>query len=274
MTTHTPIVLIHSAGPQGSLEGSDYLLRYLRTSLPEGYQVVFPDMPHPDNPSYVSWRKHLRNVLRQAPDNTILIGHSLGGSVLLKYLAEEQPDRPFGGLFLIAAPYWGMDNWDVAEYAMPTQPLDLRGVPAVYLYHSKHDTVVPVQHLLTYQRQLPQAIVRTITGEEHLFSKGLPVLIDDIESLKPVPIEIFTTNLNDPVRAAALVSRFHESFPTCVANVDLEDCDRIFRVRCTSGLVQPARVIAFLHQQGYEASVLPEHQNLRMNSCRFSERSN
>jgi predicted alpha/beta hydrolase family esterase len=36
----------------------------------------------------------------------IVVGHSLGGSFMLKFLVEEEPRNRIAGIFLIAAPYW------------------------------------------------------------------------------------------------------------------------------------------------------------------------
>ncbi|MFB1051250.1 hypothetical protein [Paraliobacillus sp. JSM ZJ581] len=49
----------------------------------------------------------------------IIIGHSLGGSVLLKYLSEQAFNQFIARLFLIAAPYWGKDDdWQGEEYTL------------------------------------------------------------------------------------------------------------------------------------------------------------
>jgi predicted alpha/beta hydrolase family esterase len=53
----------------------------------------------------------------------------------------------------------------------------------LFLYHSKDDEVVPVEHLNLYSEELPQAIVRTCDNRGHLFSKGLPELVDDIKQV-------------------------------------------------------------------------------------------
>lgn len=49
----------------------------------------------------------------------MVIGHSLGASVLVKYLAEEKSNVVVAGLFLIAAPFWGKDDeWQHGDYAL------------------------------------------------------------------------------------------------------------------------------------------------------------
>ncbi|MFB1051249.1 hypothetical protein [Paraliobacillus sp. JSM ZJ581] len=38
-------------------------------------------------------------------------------------------------------------------------------------------------HIGYYKEKLPQAITRTLDGDEHHFSHGLPELVDDIKGL-------------------------------------------------------------------------------------------
>ena len=56
------ILFIHSAGPQGHHEGSDYLVRYLIEALGPGYHVSHPVMPDPENPHYNDWRRGRTHV--------------------------------------------------------------------------------------------------------------------------------------------------------------------------------------------------------------------
>ena len=49
----------------------------------------------------------------------ILVGHSFGGSVLLKYLAQGSYQKPIRGLFLVSVPNWGPDGWAYDEFAVP-----------------------------------------------------------------------------------------------------------------------------------------------------------
>jgi len=177
------ILFIHSAGPQGHHEGSDYLLRYLIDALGPDYKIVHPKMPEPDNPHYDGWKKKLEAELSLL-DGNVVIGHSLGGSVVLKYLSELNREVPLAGLFVIAAPFWGAPEWEVDEYVLPRNlSSKLPTGTQLFLYHSKDDEVVPVEHVTLYAVELPKAIVRTCNSRGHLFSKGLPELVDDIKTV-------------------------------------------------------------------------------------------
>lgn len=178
------ILFIHSAGPQGLHNGSDFLLTHLIENLSDTYLIHHPLMPNPENPHYDAWRMTLKEVLDERSNTTILVGHSLGGSTLLKYLSESGYKKTIDGLFLIAAPYWGATDWLADEYVLHDNfSSNLPEIGRVFLYHSEDDEVVPVEHLNYYAAHLPFATIRTCARGGHLFSHGLPELVDDIKNL-------------------------------------------------------------------------------------------
>ncbi|HYG20495.1 MAG TPA: alpha/beta hydrolase [Ohtaekwangia sp.] len=179
------ILFIHSAGSQGPREGSSDLVAYLRRVLPENYELKCPAMPDPENPRYEYWKMKIEKEMGTLSGKAILIGHSTGGSVLLKYLSEEPAMKSVAALFLIAAPYWGIEQWQMDEFMLPLDfPRGLPRIANIFLYHSHGDELVPFGHVRAYARKLPGATVREIEGNEHIFLRGLPVLADDIRGVK------------------------------------------------------------------------------------------
>ncbi len=71
-------------------------------------------------------------------------------------------------------------------------------------------------------------------------------------------VEVFTTNVVEKSEAALLVEQIESSFPDYKANFDLEDCDRILRIKFDTGAVDAERVIKFLSTFGYKISLLPD----------------
>jgi predicted alpha/beta hydrolase family esterase len=177
------ILFIHGAGNQHHPAGSGKLVASLRQQLGSDYHVLAPDMPDPDHPAYQSWRDQIEQELDKLDAHVLLIGHSFGGSVLLKYLAEGTYRRPIAGLFLVAAPYWGERDWEL-EYRLPDDFASrLSPIRQLFLYHSRHDEIVPLSHLWRYQGQLPRVTVRVLEGKEHSFTQGLPLLAQDIQAI-------------------------------------------------------------------------------------------
>ena len=71
-------------------------------------------------------------------------------------------------------------------------------------------------------------------------------------------IEVFITNVVEKSEADLLVEQIENSFSDYKANFDLEDCDRILRIKSGSGEVDAARVINYLSLFGYTISKLPD----------------
>jgi len=67
-------------------------------------------------------------------------------------------------------------------------------------------------------------------------------------------IEIFKTNVENARQAAALLAVLHHRFPAAEINFDLEDCDRILRVKGENFC--SLLVIQTLANNGFECGVL------------------
>ena len=115
MTDHT-VLFIPGAGDPHHPQGSAHLAEYLTRELGDAYDLRAPTMPSFDDPDYRSWRDAIEAHLAELGPNPILVGHSFGGSVLLKYLAEGTYQEPIAGLFLVSTPFWGSD---FADFALP-----------------------------------------------------------------------------------------------------------------------------------------------------------
>ena len=101
------VLFAHSAGPQyGRGKGSYDLVMYLKSKLSGEFEILFPIIESPNSPTYEKFKKMFASLFAKITKPIILIGHSLGGSTLLKYLSEEKPHVPISGLFLIATPHW------------------------------------------------------------------------------------------------------------------------------------------------------------------------
>jgi serine hydrolase len=177
------VLFVQGAGDMWAPDGSARLADYLDKQLGRDYRVIAPEMPDPDNPRYRPWRDRIERELGAIDDGTILVGHSFGGSVLLKYLAEGSYQKPIGGLFLVSVPYW--DSQKFKELALPDDFASRLPASKIFLYHSRNDPEVPFAHLRRYEEKLPGATPRPLPGSEHSFSKGLSELVGDIKGLRP-----------------------------------------------------------------------------------------
>ena len=180
--TKKKILFAHSAGRQyGKGKGSYDLVKYLKSKLSDKFEILFPTIEKPNSPTYAKFKKMFASVLNEITEPIILVGHSLGGSTLIKYLSEEKLDISITGLFLIATPHWknNMKEFQLKENFQAS----LKNIPAIFLYHSKNDSEVPFEHLKFYETAFKSATVRKLPGKEHTFPKGLSLLVSDIKYL-------------------------------------------------------------------------------------------
>jgi predicted alpha/beta hydrolase family esterase len=185
--TTKQILFIHSGGEQGPGQGSNDLVNWLRNELGQAYTIFYPLMPDPESPEYGKWKLKVGEALSELNDGVILIGHSLGGSVLVKFLSEENCDLKIAALCLIASPAWGRKNWKVHDFVLRENFEEaLPKIQKVFVYHSHNDEVVPFNHLLYYIEKFTGAVSRRLPNGGHLFSHGLPELAADIKTLSRV----------------------------------------------------------------------------------------
>lgn len=177
------ILFVHGAG-DGAHEEDEKLAESLRKELGTAYDVRSPQMPDEGNPEYGAWRDRISQELITMDGEPILVGHSFGASIVLRYLTEKAVEKPIAGVFLVATPYWGAEGWEVAEYELPEGFASglPEGLP-MFLYHGREDEVVPFEHLALYREELPNAAVRGVEGRGHQFDDDLSEVAQDIENV-------------------------------------------------------------------------------------------
>jgi uncharacterized protein len=167
------VLFIHSAGEQSETAGSGPLVAALRARLGSDYDLHAPTMPSPECPAATPWLRACGEHISRLGGRFVLCGHSLGGSIILKHLAEQGIPQGLAGVVSIAAPFWGAPDWDVPEFVLPENAgTRLRTLNRVALIHSRDDDVVPFEHLQRYAEILPQAVVRPLDGRGHAFTDG------------------------------------------------------------------------------------------------------
>jgi hypothetical protein len=71
-------------------------------------------------------------------------------------------------------------------------------------------------------------------------------------------VEVFKTNVSDKASARRLLAALHADHLLYVANFDLEDSDRVLRVKCLIGEVDVSCVKALLNEHGFVAEILSD----------------
>jgi uncharacterized protein len=177
------VLFVHGGGEEAYAQDKK-LAENLQDVLGAAYDVRCPKMPDEASPNYEAWKDTIARELAALDGEVVLVGHSLGALVLLRYLTEEAVEKPVAGLFLVAAPYVGTEGWQVEEDALREDfASELpEGLP-VFLYHSSDDEWVPFAHLALYAEKLPQATIHEFDGRGHQFNDDLSEVARDIKEL-------------------------------------------------------------------------------------------
>ena len=79
------------------------MLKWLReTLIIRGYEVIAPNMPHPDVPTIEDWVSYLDLNIKDPNKDTYLAGHSVGCQTILRYMENLPETTKIGGVILIA----------------------------------------------------------------------------------------------------------------------------------------------------------------------------
>lgn len=178
------ILFVQGGGEDVHDAWDDKLVASLTRALGSGYAVRYPRMPAEDDPSYPAWKAALAAEFTSLEDGAILVGHSIGGTILLHALAQQPPKRRFGGLFLIAAPFIGEGGWPSDDIAGRDLPERLPPALPVFLYHGTADEIVPGAHVHLHAKTIPHAVVRMLAGRDHQLDNDLDDVARDILALR------------------------------------------------------------------------------------------
>ena len=173
-------VLFVQGGGQGAHHEDAKLVANLVKELGSDYEVHYPVMPHEDTPDYPAWNQVFIEQIARLGDDVILVGHSVGATILLRSLAENHPKQKLAGVFLIAPPFVGERGWQIEDCIPPKNiAAKVPDVP-IYLYHGREDEIVPFAHVDLYAAVMPQALIRRLAGRNHQLNDDLSEVARDI----------------------------------------------------------------------------------------------
>lgn len=156
----------------------------LGEDLGEGYEVFAPSMPNSQNARYEEWKIWFERYFVYLRDDIILVGWSLGGMFLLKYLIENRFPRRLRALFLVASPACPFPDEaeDCGDFAFPAEKISLLADLAgqVFIFHSKDDPIVPYEHALILKKALPEAELITFSDRNHFLIEEFPEILQKI----------------------------------------------------------------------------------------------
>jgi predicted alpha/beta hydrolase family esterase len=158
--------------------------RDLQDALGNTYEVIQPRMPNAQNAKYTEWKIWFEKYIPHLQDSVILLGHSLGGVFLAKYLVENHFPVKVRATFLVAAPYDEDGGKKLPEFILPEslQKFAEQGGD-IHLYHSKDDPVVSFEELDKYAECLPNAHIHAFEDRQHFNQEAFPEIVEHIKAL-------------------------------------------------------------------------------------------
>lgn len=153
----------------------------IEKKLGKKFQIIRPHMPLKEDATYAEWKIHFEKYLPHLKNNVSLIGSSLGGIFLAKYLSENKFPKKIKGVYLVCPPFEDtLPGEDLTGGFTLKSNLSLleKNSPRLFLFFAKNDPVVPVAHAKKYQDKLPHAkviVYQNVSG--HFEISAFPDLI-------------------------------------------------------------------------------------------------
>lgn len=166
-------------------EWDSKLVESLEMELGSDYEVRYPRMPDEGDPKFARWHAALRGEFDKLGDGAVLVGHSIGATVLVHSLAKEPLDWLPAGIFLVSMPFIGVAGWQ-SDDIMPEPDLGAK-LPAqspVYLYQGSADEIVPIGHMDLNATAIPQTVVRKLSEHDHQLNNDMAEIAADISGLR------------------------------------------------------------------------------------------
>ena len=189
MTVARQVLFIQGGGAGVHDEWDDKLVASLRPELGDGHEVRYPRMPEEEDPSYARWSTAIRREMAGLADGAVVVGHSVGGTILIHALAEQPRQRQLAAIVLIAAPFVGAGGWPSDEFELPSDlGARLPHGARVQVFHGLQDEIAPPSHARLYARAIPQAQLHLLPGRDHQLNNDLSEVAKAISPFKPGPV--------------------------------------------------------------------------------------
>jgi predicted alpha/beta hydrolase family esterase len=159
---------------------------FLQEELKENFEVFTPRMPDRENAHYQEWKIWFEKMFPFINDNVVLVGYSLGGIFLAKYLSENMFPKKIKGIILVATPFSDKSlEESLGDFSIGVSLENFSNqVDEIYLIFSKDDPVVTFSHLKKYKNRLPNAEALIFENKGHFYQESFPEIVELIKSLQ------------------------------------------------------------------------------------------
>ncbi len=138
--------------------------KYLDKSLGRSFEIIRPHMPLSEDAKYNDWKIHFERYIPYLRNGVILIGYSLGGIFLAKYLSEHEFPKKILSTYLVCPPFDDtcFEEDLVGGFKLKSDlSLIEKNSKKLTLFFSKDDDDVPISHAEEYRKKLknPRIII-------------------------------------------------------------------------------------------------------------------
>lgn len=151
----------------------------IKTALIDSHECLMPRMPNSWNADYTAWSLWFEKIVSYLGEGVILVGHSLGGGFLLRYLSENELPITVSQLHLVAGVVDDVDCPGVGEFGIDiaTWKGFKSSIDEVHIWHSTDDTSVPIHHAQRLVFKYPNATTHYFDDRGHFLQSEFPELL-------------------------------------------------------------------------------------------------
>lgn len=158
----------------------------LQQNLGDDFQVIAPRMPNQFDARYGEWKIWFEKLIPLLNDEVVLVGHSLGGTFLAKYIAENTLSKKIASLHLVAPMYdeEGTEE-SMCDFVMPQNLEKITNQCSnIFLYQSSDDEIVLPLNADKFLKALPNAKLLSFSDRGHFNQESFPELVENIKAQK------------------------------------------------------------------------------------------
>jgi hypothetical protein len=177
-------ILFIQGGGDGGYDFDKALVASLQKALGDNYDIKYPEIKSDESASDFGWNKQIGAEISNVSSNFILVGHSFGASMILKFLSENLIDKKIKAIFLVATPFWsGNEKWKEGFKLREDFPQKLPKKVPIFFYHTKDDEEIPFSHFEQYREKIKRGIFFEIKTGGHQLNNDLSILAKEILKL-------------------------------------------------------------------------------------------
>lgn len=153
-----------------------------------GHDVVVANLPNPEAPDRDEWTKVLLEQVGSIDNETVVVGHSLGGAAALRFMEAAEVRSTPHALVLIATP-WMINHEQFRGFFMTELDYEVLMWKAskIAVIHAIDDKTIPFDHAEKYAKVLHAKLVETQEGG-HFQGMEYPIILQTILDLIDEPV--------------------------------------------------------------------------------------